>query len=158
MVVPEFKRAVKINVWFLRAPKTHCASNFKKFGNFQEFPVFFSSYVKYLMCFFCFMYEWPVLQMCCVYSVCPTKLWNVYKDHQIICCWLGTFTCLATQEWHICKQCIFLKSIPYKAYQTLQQTYHTWYTAHYSLLHLHNIFHICPAGQKAHCIWDIDKI
>ena len=41
----------------------------------------------------------------------------------------------------------------------MQQTdHHTWYTAHYSLLHLRNIFHICPAGQKPHCIWDIDEI
>ena len=105
-----------------------------------------------------FLYEWPVLQMCCGYSVCPNKLCKVCTDHQIICCWLGTFTCLATHEWNICKQGIFLKSIPYKAHQTLQQTDHKWYTAHYSLLHLNNIFHICPAGRKPRCMWDIDEI
>jgi len=35
-----------------------------------------------------FLYEWPVLQMCCGYSVCPNKLCKVCTDHQIICCWL----------------------------------------------------------------------
>jgi len=33
-----------------------------------------------------------------------------------------------------------------------------WHTAQYSLLHLHNTFHICPAGQKPYCIWDIEEI
>lgn len=85
-----------------------------------------------------FLYEWPVLKMCCGYPLSSNK--PVQSTHRLWIHLLPTKRIhFVTQESCICKHGILLKSTPYKAYYSLQQTDHMWYT---ELITVHYTFTI----------------